>query len=449
MPAGNVGPWLVLDSSRVAGELAVDPESAEITASAGVVAAEANEVAASTGLALPALPSSAPWATLGGIVASNASGARSLRFGPARRWLRAARWVDAEGNPRAHRRHDTPDPPRWSALHDRMRARFGERLPWPEVAKNSSGYALDAWLPSGDPLDLLCGSEGTLGILTDVTLGLHPPDEERWVAVAGLPALADLGTGAALAAGLGANACEFFGRTLVQLGGLGVDPRLSTLVADAGMLLIEFGGSEAHVQASATALRQWAQGVGGIVEAETEEARSRLWALRHEASPRIMQQVGAGRRSIQFIEDCVVPLPRLPEFVRRLQDILDEHDVPVVIFGHAGQGNLHVNPLVDTGEPGWRDTVSRILEEVVELVAELGGTLAGEHGDGRLRTPFLDRIFAPEVVEAFRAVKYTLDPTGILNPGVIVPSGETAPLAGLGEAPDFARGSQGPEVERR
>jgi FAD/FMN-containing dehydrogenase len=131
---------------------------------------------------------------------------------------------------------------------------------------------------------------------------------------------------------------------------------------------------------------------------------------------------------MQFIEDCVVPVDRLPDFIRALREILDRHHLPAVIFGHAGDGNLHVNPLVDVHQPGWRDFLERILGEVAALVARLGGTLTGEHGDGRLRAPLLETIWGSEMVGLFRAVKEIFDPTGILNPGVILPLPGQRPL---------------------
>ena len=453
MPAGNVGPWVVLDLTGLRHVLAADPELRTVRGSPGVVAAEAQRAAVATGLDLPGLPSSRAWCTLGGMVATNAAGARALRHGATREALHALRWVEADGTVHAADRTSGFDggrtPSRWQRLHDRLSTRFHDGLPWPGVAKNSSGYALDRWLPSADPLDLLAGSEGTLGIVTEVTLRLHDRDEARWVGVAGVPGLADLVHGSVLARELGANACEYFGAALVELGGLGSDPRLSTLVSDAGMLLVEFGGEPDEVAGRIDEFRTWAVETGGIVEAESEAARISLWDLRHEASPRIMRRVGEGRRSVQFIEDCVVPVEHLDEFVRRLDEITAAHRLPTVVFGHAGQGNLHVNPLVDPTDPDWRRTVAGVLDAVVDLVASLGGTLAGEHGDGRLRAPFLSRIYRPEVVEAFREVKTTLDPFGILNPGVILPAKGADPLAGLGAAPDFRFGSQGPEAARR
>ncbi|MDQ3605828.1 MAG: FAD-binding oxidoreductase, partial [Gemmatimonadota bacterium] len=131
---------------------------------------------------------------------------------------------------------------------------------------------------------------------------------------------------------------------------------------------------------------------------------------------------------MQFIEDGVVPVERLPEYVAVLRRVLGAHGVPAVIFGHAGDGNLHVNPLVDVTAPGWRETIERILYEIAGEVARLGGTLAGEHGDGRLRAPLLETVWGADMVALFREVKEAFDPAGILNPGVILPLAGQRPL---------------------
>ncbi len=134
---------------------------------------------------------------------------------------------------------------------------------------------------------------------------------------------------------------------------------------------------------------------------------------------------------MQFIEDSVVPPARLPEYLRGLEPILAEEDTDAVVFGHAGDGNVHVNPLIDVGYPHWRDRVARILERTADLVAALGGTLSGEHGDGRIRGVFHERVWGSRLTDAFRSVKSSLDPAGIMNPGVIVPLPGQDPLEGL------------------
>ncbi|HKJ01637.1 MAG TPA: FAD-linked oxidase C-terminal domain-containing protein, partial [Longimicrobiales bacterium] len=163
----------------------------------------------------------------------------------------------------------------------------------------------------------------------------------------------------------------------------------------------------------------------------SQEERAWLWAIRHSASPVVAAQASRGLVSMQFVEDSVVRDGRLPSYLSGIEEILKEEQTDAVVFGHAGDGNVHVNPLVDVTRHDWRDTVRRILHGTVELVADLGGTLSGEHGDGRLRGAFHPRIFGEPVADAFRRVKSTLDPAGILNPGVIVPLPGQDPLDGI------------------
>ena len=120
---------------------------------------------------------------------------------------------------------------------------------------------------------------------------------------------------------------------------------------------------------------------------------------------------------MQFIEDGCVPPDRLPDYVRGIRALLERHDIRGVVFGHAGDAHVHVNPLVDVSRPDWRPRVEALLDDATALVAELGGTLAGEHGDGRLRAPLLERVWAKDAIVLFELVKHTFDPTGILNPG--------------------------------
>lgn len=143
------------------------------------------------------------------------------------------------------------------------------------------------------------------------------------------------------------------------------------------------------------------------------------------------------RRSLQVIEDGCVPVGALGRYLAGVHAAATEADVPIVAFGHAGDGHLHVNALVDVTVPGFEGRLERLLDAVTALVVELGGTTSGEHGDGRLRATALRRLYGPEVVGLFAAVKQAFDPAGVLNPGVIVPDG-ASPLAGLKVGPAAA-----------
>jgi len=234
-------------------------------------------------------------------------------------------------------------------------------------------------------------------------------------------------------ADVGAAACEFFGDRFLSISGLRDSPELGPVVGGhAALLLVELDGDAPRVEEGLSRVLGLAADLGApALTGRSEEECARLWRVRHAASPVVAARADRGLVSMQFIEDSVVPPGRLSDYLHGLDAILADEGTDAVIFGHAGDGNVHVNPLVDVLRPDWRERVGRILERTVTLVAGLGGTLSGEHGDGRLRAPFHARIFGPEVEAAFRLVKRTLDPQGILNPGVVVAAEGQDPLEGL------------------
>jgi FAD/FMN-containing dehydrogenase len=166
-----------------------------------------------------------------------------------------------------------------------------------------------------------------------------------------------------------------------------------------------------------------------VETAITPEDSEELWAIRHAASP-ILARLPATHRSMQVIEDGAVPVSRLADYVRLVRRVTRAHGLGAVIFGHAGDGNIHVNLLVDTTQPGWEARVATVLQEVSAGTVALGGTLSGEHGDGRLRAGALESVFGPELTTLFRDIKAAFDPSGILNPGIKLPGGG-APIAQL------------------
>ena len=170
-------------------------------------------------------------------------------------------------------------------------------------------------------------------------------------------------------------------------------------------------------------------------KASDPETEHQLWTLRHAASP-ILASLAPRLRSMQFIEDGCVPPEAFPAYVRGVREALQRFAMPGVIFGHAGDAHAHVNPLVDTQAPGWRDRVHGVLQEVCALTARLGGTLAGEHGDGRLRAPLLDQVWGMEARAAFAHIKAAADPSGILNPGCKVALPGAEPFTALRHDPE-------------
>jgi FAD/FMN-containing dehydrogenase len=230
--------------------------------------------------------------------------------------------------------------------------------------------------------------------------------------------------GAARARIGGASACELLDRTFLDVARSGT-ALVAIDAASEAVLLIEIEAGEEGAAAAAAKVMEQAMtscGATRVTIALNSDDEARLWALRHAASP-ILNRLSPSLKSMQFIEDAALPPEKLPQYVRGVREILARHEVKGVIFGHAGDSHVHVNPLIDVRRTGWRETVRSILNEVTSLAAQLGGTIAGEHGDGRLRTPLLERVWDARSVELFAQVKHAFDPQNIFNPGVKVPDG--------------------------
>jgi FAD/FMN-containing dehydrogenase len=302
---------------------------------------------------------------------------------------------------------------------------------FPRTRKNSAGYALDSYLRSGDVVDLIIGSEGTLGIITAIEWQLDQIPRHRagvGVAIAALDTLADV----VLSLGrLSASAIELLDRTFLDLVSTESEVRgIAHAVpsSSAAFLLVEFEHDDPTSLRGVVgdAVRAVTPLAADVQTALTEDEINQLWALRHAASP-ILARLPEGRRSLQIIEDGCVPVPQLGRYVQAVRRAAAARGLEVVLFGHAGDGHLHANLLVDLDRPGWEEAVETLLREVTTEVIRLGGTPAGEHGAGRLRAGLLEQLYGPEILGLFRAIKHAFDPDGILNPGVLLPEG-TGPI---------------------
>jgi FAD/FMN-containing dehydrogenase len=435
MGGGNVGDGIIVDLRGLAHRLEIDPVTRRAITSANITLADLTAAAALHGLRLPPDPSSGLWATLGGMASTNAAGARSLRYGSVRRWVEALTLITADGESVILRRGDRRTAPPWPGVVARFEREVAPVLEraaslvaarFPRTRKNSSGYALDAYLASKDVLDLVVGAEGTLGIVTEIEWTLDPAPACRAGLRLALGSLDDLAPIVASLSGVEPSAIELLDRSFLDL-------VATDRLAGAGL---RFSGAEAVLLVEVerndpVALRQALEQATAVARpvamsvdtAFSPEAAGRLWAIRHAASP-ILAALPESRRSLQVIEDACVPVDRMGEYIRGVRRTASRHGVPLVLFGHAGDGHIHVNLLPDVSVSGWEEVVSQVLEEVTELVVSLDGTPSGEHGDGRLRASTLNRIYGPEIVDLFRLVKQSFDPMGIFNPGIILPAGE-------------------------
>ncbi len=367
-----------LDLGRMNQVLAINAEDLTVTVQAGVTRKQLNEAVKSTGLFFPIDPGAD--ATLGGMSATRASGTNAVRYGTMRENVLALEVVTASGEV----------------------IRTGTR-----AKKSSAGYDLTR---------LLVGSEGTLGVITEVTVRLYPLPEAISAAICSFPSI------------------EAAVRTTIQIIQLGI-PIARVELIDAGtvrmvnayahlslreepMLLMEFHGSPSGVKEQAELVQEIASELGGnaFEWATTPEERTRLWTARHNAYFGALQSK-PGCRAIST--DTCVPISRLADCLLDSVTEADASGLPYFLVGHVGDGNFHFGYLIDPGKPEERAIAERLNHALVARALKLEGTCTGEHGVGLHKMDFLVSETGAGAVDMMRSIKRALDPKNIMNPGKI------------------------------
>jgi D-lactate dehydrogenase len=376
---------LVVDLAGWNRILEVDVASRWARVQPGVVNAALQEALGPDGLFFPPNPGSWTSSTLGGNASTNASGPRSFRYGPTRSWVLAARAVLGTGD----------------------RVEVGSR-----AAKRSIGP---------DLLQLLIGSEGTLGIFTELTLRLAPRPARRAVLVAPVPddlswtrAAAELGRSGLV----GLSALEYLDRTcaaaLARVEG-------SRLPGDSPLLLVELeSDSEAAESECLERLGRWLRALGAVSDPSVAADADRLWTLRGQSGTALDRAVGARIR-----EDVAVPIGQLDALRRALEQLAAAYNAPLWVYGHLGEGSLHPNFGLAPGSPAGE----RLRTELLATVLALGGTVSAEHGIGEIKRDAWSKQVGPAAEAGLRAIKRVLDPSGVLNPGKVLPDLVPAPRA--------------------
>ena len=371
---------IVLSFARMNRILALRPGDRCAVVEPGVLNGDLQQALMPHGLFWPPDPSSFEICSIGGNLATNAGGPRAVKYGTSRDNVLGLVAVTGTGDI----------------------IECGG--PW---TKDATGY---------DLTHLIVGSEGTLALIVEATLKLAP----RPRAQAGLRVLYRDAESAAAAVSrvmtqpATPTMLEFMdARALELLRGNGAQ------VPEAGaMLLIDAEGDEDSLPNVLHALAQATEGDGllALDVAMDGSARDKLWAARRALSP-ALKRIAPGKIN----EDVVVPVSRIPELVAGVQALSATFDLPIVSFGHAGNGNLHVNILYHPDDAGENARAHAALPEVFALTLALGGTLSGEHGIGLAKRDFMAQAFTPATLAAMRAIKQALDPDGILNPGKVLP----------------------------
>ncbi len=447
----TVGEGVVADVSRWMARIkSVDEARRVAVVEPGVVLADLNRRLAPMGLRFAPDPSSQDFCTIGGMLANNSKGARSVKYGPTVDHVLALDLLLADGSRvqldrgfRAPEAYPHPALREAAALILSCRESILDR--WPRSRANSSGYNLRGCLGEEpgevDLIPLFIGSEGTLGIFLEASLNLQPVPRCQSLTLLGFSDVEPAGRAVVDLMPLRPSACEILDNTFLDIirRGMGSFP-LPVDDAVRTLLLVESDGEvRDEAEAAMDRLLKAASGAGPVSarRAATAAERAAIWSFRKAASPLLNR--GRGRlKSVRFIEDGAVPGEAIPAYLKGIRDIVAARDIEVVIFGHAGDGHFHVNPFMDLRDPAHFNQITPMAREQAELLADLGGTLSGEHGDGRLRTPFLPLVYGG-LADLFRKIKLILDPREILNPGIIAPA-QAEPMAkGLRFSPAYSR----------
>lgn len=426
---GPLGPGVVIDCSRFMRRV-LDTGDDTVRVMPGVVAAQLEEHLGRRRRTFGPDPANAVATTVGGMIGRDSSGSRFLRHGAVSGRIVSVEVVLADGS--LVELGPTPaDGTRPAALAAGVARVIADRRDvidrfQPASRATHGGYRLRD-LDSDGRIDLprlLCGSEGTLGIVTAATLRTVPADGATAVGLLLFESLEGAAEAALRLLPLRPSACDLFDRRHLALA-RGTKPAFDLLipaVAEAGLLL-EFTSEEPtecnrRLDEGLAMVNRPRSSCIDIRRAEDAFDAAFFWELsRNNVST--LHGVRGDMRPVPFIEDVVVPPPALPEFLRRLQEVLKQQQATALLFGHAGQGQLHLRPHADPRRPGERERLEALAEAVYAEAVAAGGTIGGEQGLGLSRTPFFARLF-PELTAVCSEVKRLFDPTGILNPGRVV-----------------------------
>jgi D-lactate dehydrogenase (cytochrome) len=385
---GNATPahgGISMDLTRMDSVLDRRPEDLQIDVEAGVIGSAVDEAVAGDGLTFPPLPSSGDISTIGGMIATDASGMQTVKYGEVRDWVLELEAVLANGT---------------------------VTTAGSKAVKTSSGYNLK---------DLLVGSEGTLGVVTRATLQLagRPEQIRGGRAIFGDLEDATAAVFDAVRSGVDVARIELLDDTTVAM----ANAYLDTGLPDAPMVFLEFHanhGIEEEIEFCRSLFE--AKDVERFEMAAEKEEMAELWQARRE----LAYAVDSYDPDLTPLHpgDVTVPISKYPETVRYIKELAAEHGLLVPCFGHAGDGNVHYSVLVDPADEADVERGEAVYGEIVERAISWGGTATGEHGIGQGKREYLKAEHGPESVEAMRAVKRALDPNDTLNPGKIFP--ETA-----------------------
>lgn len=388
---------------------------------------------------LPPFPATFEYSTVGGAIATNAAGEKSIKYGSTRGYVKGLRVVLANGEIIETRRISKRDLSKKLGLAtmegeiyrslDTLIEENQDLIKRTNFAttKNSAGYALDMVKRKDGSFDLtslLVGSEGTLGIITEATMetAVHNPNNTLIAALVG-----DLQVAAQIVQ-------EIRGFSELPSAVEMVDEHLLSFVQQHNpnilmgiiesplpkvVLLIELDNTSDRIQKRLAKKVQKLLGryqVAYRIETDSQK-KDELWKIRRSASSVIAHTEGMAR-ALPIIEDGIVPVEKLDQYMSGIYDLFERHGLRAAVWGHAGDANLRMQPFLDLAQVGDRQKAFKLMDEYYKMVIDMGGSISAAHGDGRLRGAYLSQLYGNEMYQLFEKVKQIFDPYGILNPGV-------------------------------
>ena len=422
---------IVLDMTRYMKAIArIDGET--VTCEPGVVLDDLNKRLAPSGRKFGPDPSSANRATVGGVVGNNATGAHSLQYGHTAAYVERLDVVLPDGSTAQFRNGVDIEQIRGTAAESITRQcqslltanQAVIDKAQPPTTRNRTGYSVAGICRDNliDLAHLLVGSEGTLAIFTRITLRTVPLPAVKGLLQLEFDSLDSMVRTVPTIVGTHPVACELMDRSLIDLAVDQLPQYRDILPAGAAaVLLVEHTGDSAaevreKIEATDRAVGKAAFGRTIITDPKSQ---ARVWKSRKDAGP-LLYRKRSRKHPAEFMEDVSVDYRRLGEYISGLQKIQKKHDIAISYFGHAGDGELHLRPYIDLGDPRDREKMKAIAEEVFTLAWSLGGSISGEHAVGLIRAGYVRRQYGDEYYDVLKGIKAIFDPAGLMNPGKIL-----------------------------
>ncbi|MEK7185596.1 MAG: FAD-binding oxidoreductase [Patescibacteria group bacterium] len=455
MSGGPLNESIILDITKhIHGDTSIDAAGKTAVIQPGTFYRDFEPETLKNGLILPCYTASKNLCTLGGMVANNSAGEKTLRYGKMENFVREIKMVFVDGVERVVKpltRGELEEKMAEDSFEAKIYRQIFELIEKnhekivaakPKVSKNSAGYYIwNVW--DGETFDLtklIVGSQGTLGIVTEATLKLVPVKPVSKLFVIFMPNISRLGELVKAILPFKPESLESYDDSTMKLAVKFLPSMLKSMktagflklifsfLPEAWMLLtggfpklillVEFSGdSEAEINKKMAELENGVKNFGFKMRATSSPSEAeKYWTIRRESFNLLRQHV-KGRRTAPFVDDVVVAPEHLPEFLPKMRAILDEYKLLYTIAGHAGNGNFHIIPLMDMKDGRNRRIIREVSDKIYDLVAEYHGSITGEHNDGIIRTPYLQKMYGAEICEIFAQIKHIFDPQNIFNPG--------------------------------